>query len=305
MATAPALLPHLGFIDARGEDSLTFLQGQFCGDLLNHDTGASYFSGWCNPQGRVISTFLVVHLPDCIRLVLPETLREKVHKRLGMYVLRARVTLRGNAPDSGCRGLAGEGATEFLAAAGIPIPPAGSTHVQAGTSITALAGPRSARFLFCGPEQALPAPKDADTTGQAQTRWRLADIHAGLAWLAPATSEKFLPQELNLDELGGLSYGKGCYAGQEVIARVHYRGRLKHRLCRFTWHATETPAPGEALLRDGVKAGVVLEAQPASTGVQQGLAVVAVEALDAASLRLARQSDGDCLIDPLPRHPVS
>lgn len=262
-------LPHLAAIDVRGADARRFLAAQLTSDVARLAPGRSQPAAWCNPQGRVIATLRVLDLGDGFRLVLAADLRERVLERLRMFVLRARVELApADAAPSGFFGAPPGCAPETLPQH------SDATTRDGATMFVRMPGPDE-RYLVTGTPTAIQALCGRGARVLPE-RWRLADIEAGLANIYAATSECFLPQMLGLDRIGGLAFDKGCYPGQEVIARLHYRGELKRRLYRGTAGGAEAPPSGTVIrTAAGESAGTVIEAARGADGAIRLLAVVA------------------------------
>jgi folate-binding protein YgfZ len=258
-------LPSFGVIEVSGEDAPAFLQGQFTSNLADIDDHGHQFSAWCNAQGRVICTLLVIRDNHRYLLVLPDTLIENVCQRLKMFVLRSRVVITDLRIRYRCVGLGGM---------------VDMNSTAPGVICVAVAGNESGRQLL------IATSDDLDTFSrelnlplvpQMQDYWQLADLTGGIAWINPQTSGEFLPQELDLEALGALSYNKGCYPGQEIIARLHFRGRVKRRLCqgRVTSDTTN-PVPGATVisLSSGQTVGHVLYSARASINEVHLLCVI-------------------------------
>ena len=230
-------LPHLSVLRLSGADAESFLQGQLSNDLAEHRPGHAQLQAYCNPKGRVIAVCWLLRQGEDWLLVLPQALCETVAKRLQMYVLRAEV--RVETLDEPPIGLWDAPELE----------PAPSLLPDAGDP------PRSLALS--------PPPDVPETEPQA---WRLADIRAGLGFLYPETSQAHLAQALNLDANSGLSFTKGCFPGQEIIARLRYLGRAKQRMRRAA-AACPPPAPGSALTLEN-HTGQVIDAAPTDRGCE-------------------------------------
>jgi len=204
-------LPYLGVIEVSGEDAPAFLQGQFTSNLTDIDEHGHQFSAWCNAQGRVICTLRVILHDNRYLLVLPRELTASVCQRLKMFVLRSRVVISDQSSHYRCIGQSGT-----------PTNPEVPAVIRVSLD--------KDRTLMLLPADQLTSV--TDTMPNAEPLWRLADIRAGIPWICLQTSAEFLPQELALEPLGALSYNKGCYPGQEIIARLHFRGRVKRKLCQ-------------------------------------------------------------------------
>jgi folate-binding protein YgfZ len=219
----------LGVMRARGADAITFLQGQLSNDTTRV-TGALQLSGYHTPQGRAIALLrLTLLAPEDLLAVMPLELIPDVIARLKRFVLRAKVQLTDDSPQWHIRGYPGAP----------PALPAGALSLPYGSTRRLVLVPQSAG-----------APTEA--TDGTRADWVAADIAEGLPQVYVATSEAFVAQMLNLDVTGGIALDKGCYTGQEIIARAHYRGHVKRRMQRFI---SETPCslvPGQTgKLTDG------------------------------------------------------
>jgi tRNA-modifying protein YgfZ len=206
----------LGVLAFRGADAAKFLQGQLSADIEKLGIGVSTFAGLHNPQGRVIALLALTRTAvDEVLAVLPRELVSAIETRLRKYVLRSKVRI--------------EDLSETLRVLG-------SVNAPSLPEIHRLSW--ADRWVLLVPADH-PDVSAAETTTRAH--WDRADIAAGLPQVYLPTSETFVAQMLNLDLLGAIAFDKGCYTGQEVVARAHYRGRVKRRLQR--WHAPPGPEP--------------------------------------------------------------
>lgn len=252
------VLPGFDVIACDGADAATFLQAQLASDVASLAPGAWQWSSWLSAQGRVLFLLLLLRTgADGYLALVAHGRGEELVQRLGRYVLRAKAGL-ARVPLQA----SGRVADAHVAAA--PVQAAGAaTRVGAGWELD-LGGAR-ARQLRLGPD---PAPAAADAG------WELADIEDGVPWIHPAVADRETPQALGLERLGAYSVRKGCYPGQEVVARTHFLGRSKRRLLHFQAGAAEVPAPGAALhAGDGSVAATVVAAIRLGPEVA-GLAVV-------------------------------
>jgi folate-binding protein YgfZ len=279
-ALRATLLPHLGVLRAAGPDAATFLQGQFTNDTrLLHD-GSTQLSACNTSHGRVIAIARLRQTDDAIYVLVPADLATGLITHLRKFVLRARVDLvhahdlqvgaimTGNADAGTALARIDEGAITMS-----PVPYSGATEVvtfQYAPGREIVAAPPAAWRAIGGLSLTRPNPRAAND-------WQLADIRDGLPQLSPATSGQFVPQMLNLDLIKGVSFTKGCYTGQEIVARTQHLGRIKRRTLRFKLAAGPAPAPMHALYHDGVKAGEVLMSADAGIGAE----LLAVTNMDA------------------------
>ena len=268
-STHAALLPFLGVLRICGEDAATFLQGQ-----VTHDTrllaGGRTLLAACNtPQGRVIALLRLRRAGDAVYALLPIDLLERVATHLRRFVLRAKVSVQ----------IADDLQPVWMSA----IPEAGSTGIisfdyGADRRVVATPGAPPGAISGSSPAKSLPGIED---------EWWSADISAGLPQVFRASSEAFVPQMLNLDLLDGISFSKGCYTGQEIVARTQHLGRIKRRTFRYLLPNGPLPAPLAGLTLDGAKvAEVVVSARRADR-----VELLAVTSLEARG-RTLRTEDG-------------
>ena len=296
MRTAPEVitLEDLGIVRVRGVDAVRFLQGQLSNDVARLSAEHSILAGYHNPQGRTIALLRLAQwdadpaTPGDILAVVPRELAGVVASRLGKFVLRAKVKVadesaawrvaglvdgepvavaRGTAgagSAAGAGGAAGAAGAAGIGGAGGPalreLPSSVSTQTRGDGVVFVRVGDEPARWLVISPADA-PDPMSGDAVGDRQT-WLRLDIAAGQPQVYAATSEEFVAQMLNLDVLNAIAFDKGCYTGQEVIARAHYRGRVKRRMQRFVSRDACHLSPGDSgQLADGRTFKVVLAMQ--------------------------------------------
>lgn len=252
---AACLLDDYGTLRLRGADVEKFLQGQLSNDVATLPADALLRAGLHNPQGRTLALlWLVAAAPGDILAILPRELLPGIGTQLQRYVLRAKVTISDDSAQHRIWGLAApEGCASF-----------------AGRRIAYGARAQRRELLLQAPEQPPPLP------ALSREQWRALDIAAGLPQVYGATSGQFVAQMLNLDCVDAISFTKGCYTGQEVIARAHYRGRIKRRMQRFVSGAPLRLAAGDAgRLEDG-RSFRVVEAVQHTDGRCEFLAVAAL-----------------------------
>jgi tRNA-modifying protein YgfZ len=299
-ATIIVPLAHLGALRAAGADCDSFLQNQFSNDVRELGSAHAQLSSYNSPKGRVLDVLTLRRDGDGVLLETRADTLAATLKRLRMFVLRSKVTLESAGGTQ--LGLAGARAEELLREAGLPAPAVDWEYASA-EGITVLRRPGiSPRFSLHG---AAPLLQDlwsklASAARPAGTaRWRLLDILAGLPAIRPETADHFVAQMLNLDRLGGISFSKGCYPGQEIVARMHYLGNLKRRMFLGYSDAAEV-LPGTAVHVAGETqaAGEVVESAPHP---QRGRALLAVLQLShaGAELRLGGADGGPLVVEPL------
>ncbi len=299
-------LSQLSLVAVRGPDAATFLQGQLTNDLARIDATHSQLSAYCTPQGRVLAVLRVFVRDDTFLLQLPAVLRDDISARLQRYVLRARVALASADHELQRIGLSGQQAPVLLRAQ-LGEPPDEVNGCSTGGELQALRLPGPLpRFEIIGPWAALRAlwrrlASDARPVGAS--RWAWLDIMAGIPTVYPQTSEAFIPQTLNLDLLDAVSFTKGCYAGQEIVARMHYRSRPKQRMVRAHVGPGAAPGVGDAVFAPALgeqAVGTVVEAQCSPRPGYDLLAVVATGRVRAGELRLGAVAGRALVLEPLP-----
>ena len=275
-------LEEFAALRASGEDRIDFLQGQLSQDMAVVTPSRAAPAAWCNRQGRVLCLMVAVEWGDAIFLVLPAEMAESCLSGLSRYILRAKVRMEhwpGTEGGSAHAPHAGESETQ-------PFPGVfGCAEFQpSGKDAWACSGDESycairlpgagERALLLGepPAHFHEAP-DSDWTAE---NWRLADIRAELPWIGGETSGKFLAHSLNLDLAGAVSFSKGCYVGQEIIARMEYRGRPKRRMQRVTIPGGLAVKTGERVEIPGRGPATVIAWAPSGDGIE-ALAEVRVE----------------------------
>ncbi len=285
-------MSHFGLISARGEDAQTFLHNQFSNDLSQVSETRSQLSAYCNPKGRMLANFRVFKRNDAYYLRMPEALVETILKRLRMFVLMSKVSLE-NASDElvrfGCSGPDIEKALEPLLGT---LPQTIDECIQCDDiSVLRIPGahPRFELYGGLGTMKKLWSALDKYVVPATASTWSLLDIRAGIPNILPQTSEAFVPQMTNLELVGGVSFKKGCYPGQEVVARMHYLGKLKRRMYRVHIDSDTTPEPGSELFKantEGEPVGKLVDAQASATDGTEALAVLQIKSAERDDLRL-------------------
>ncbi len=289
-----APLPHLGVIRALGEDAGTFLHSQLTHDFLLLPAGQARLAAFCNAKGRMQASFIAVRLAaDDIALVVSRDLLAQTLKRLSMFVLRAKVKLSDASADFELRGLAG-GAVQ--AAAGGSLVPWQHVVREAGASAVHVVGLYPAdsqpRALWLAPAGS-PLPEAA---AMDAALWPWGEVRSGVATLSLPVFEAFVPQMLNYESVGGVNFKKGCYPGQEVVARSQFRGTLKRRATRA--HSAGELAAGMEVFHSGdpsQPSGQVAQAAPAPGGGWEAIVSLQLTAMEGGSLA-AGAPDGPALV---------
>jgi folate-binding protein YgfZ len=284
-----------------GEDAGAFLQSQLTSDVLALTPARAQYSAYCTAKGRMLATFVVTRTETGFLLQLATGLGEPIAQRLRKYVLRARVRLTDESDAWVILAIGGPGARRLIAEI-VPKPPEHPLEV-AGTPQLKLWALEDGCFqLLTGEERARALwdrlARDARPCGAAGWYWRR--IKAGVPWVTSATQEQFVPQMADLPRIGAVSFSKGCYPGQEIVARAQYRGEVKRRL--FRGHANAPAAAGQALYPaapGSPAAGVVANAAPAPGGGTDLLAVVHMEAQESGALRLGAPDGVPISLEPI------
>lgn len=269
-----------------GPDAEPFLQGQLSSDLGLLSPQRAQWSGWSSAKGRLLVLPLVVRdAAGAIDLWMPAALVEPVLKRLRMFVLRSKVVLEDGRQQRAALGLMGPEVGAALSTLGLPAP-VGRLEVAHANGIQVLRAEGEApRFLLLDTRERLHALFPG--VSEAVQAWRAAEIAAGVPIVLPPTQDHWVAQMVNLDLLGGVSFGKGCYTGQEVIARLHYLGNLKKRLFVLRGEGP-APAPGTDIhdaAGDGQAVGEIVEAAEQGAGFI-ATAVLQLARRDSIALRL-------------------
>ena len=250
-------LDHLDVIDIDGEDAEKFLQGQFSNDVSQLKSGFAQLNTYCNPKGRTLAVFWLLREEDRFTMLIPSALCKPVSTRLKMYVLRSKVNLNINQRFA-----------------------LGITHPnQLANQLDGLSMPENAILHACESLSSLP-PRSIVVMGESEVSdllsngvsresiagspyWRLLDIQSGIGFIYEENYEEFIPQHINIDLSGGISFTKGCYPGQEIIARLRYLGKLKQRAIYCKIESEQPVTRGQevfAASKPNSKSGLIIDA---------------------------------------------
>ncbi|MFV1973598.1 MAG: folate-binding protein YgfZ [Thiohalobacterales bacterium] len=291
-------LGHLGIIAAHGKDVESFLQNQFSNDVSQVGEHLSQLNALCTPKGRILGLFRLFRLGDIWHLRLPADTLDAVIQRLRLYVLRADVTLEDVSANFLRIGVTGESAVRELTDAVGPVPDEINHVTRHGdVSIARIAGVHPRFEVYATSLEAATGLWDTLNVRGAPvglSAWRLTEIQAGMPTIFAATAELFVPQMLNLQLVDGLNFKKGCYPGQEIVARMQYLGTLKRRMYLGRIDTSDLPRPADELFTAGdssQSSGRIVDAQPHPDGGYAALAVLQIKAVEAGPLHLG-SSDG-------------
>ncbi|MDV6345653.1 folate-binding protein YgfZ [Nitrosomonas sp. Is37] len=285
-------LSNFGLIHFSGEEVLTFLQGQLTCDLRKIDHQTAQYGSYCTPKGRILANFIIWSHADHNEyfMQLPSTLLEAISKRLSMYILRAKVRLNDSSDSLIRIGIAGNKAKllieEIFHSIALPISPLGIIHTEQGSIlcqdinryeiITTLD-----HAVMIWPHLALKA------TPVGTFCWDWLEIKAGIPVILPITQEQFIPQMVNFDVTGGVSFQKGCYPGQEIIARTQYLGKLKRRMYLVNIASSQPVMAGDQLFSAELleqSCGMIVNATPSPEGGFDALAVIQTNSVEAGKI---------------------
>lgn len=291
-------LPHLGLLRAKGADTGDFLQGQTSNNVRQVDAEHHQLSSYCTPKGRMLALFTLFMRDNDYYLQLPQELLEAVQKRLSIFIMRSEVKLERIDNELASFGLNGPQADKLLSKAlgRCPVEPGQSLTLD---GVTLLRRPGdSPRFICLASTERLTAlwqilATEAWPVGSAG--WDLLEIRAGIPDISNGSVEAFVPQMVNLQLIDGVNFKKGCYPGQEVVARMQYLGKLKRRMYRVSLDVTEPPVAGTTLYSPDSEsaqgAGKVVRAASSPDGGSELLVVAEISSAEQQTLYL-ESADG-------------
>lgn len=287
---AASSLDHLTLLAVRGPDARGFLDSQLTRNVPLAAAPAS-LAGYCSPKGRLLATFVVWADTETIWLLVSRDIGAAVAKRLRMYVLRAKLTIDDVAASHRLDGFLADGRLPGVL---VDLPTWQSIHLDGSSWL---------RFPDVGaqPRYLRVAPHDGEA-GQAVDgqRWCWFDVRAALPWITTATQDRFVPQMLNLEALGAVDFKKGCFPGQEVVARSQYLGKLKRRMALATSESS-APAGTDVWEADGREAcGMVVNAETGPDGLNALLVELPVASFASSTLRIGASDGPALMVEPLP-----
>ncbi len=297
-------LSQFGVLKVAGEDAPGFLQNMLSSDVREVSEQRAQYSSLNSPKGRILASFLIWRSGADYFLQLPRSLCAPIQKRLSMFVLRSKVKITDASEQQVCIGLAGEGAATLLQQQLGSTPQDTMSVGQHGDTSTIRAGAQ--RFQLISTPQHAPAlwqSLSAAARPAGSGCWDWLNIRDGIPAITPATQEQFVPQMANLDLIGGVSFKKGCYPGQEIVARMQYLGKLKRRMYLAHIEGNIVPQPGDELYSadmEGQTSGMVVNATAAPGGGCDLLAVVQTSSRETQTVHLQSPQGAVLQFLPLP-----
>ncbi len=281
-------LSHLALLKISGDDATTFLQGQVTNDVRLLNGHIAHYTGYCSPKGRLLALFFAFTHQQTIYLQLNSKLLDPISKRLKMYVMRAKVTVSDMSDQNVRIGLSGENVADLLGAYFSHIPAqAYALTNTANATLIRLPGSMPRFEIICPTYQAKEIwqalKKQCKPVGRSCWEW--LEIQAGIPDIYLNTQETFVPQMVNLDLIDAVNFKKGCYTGQEIVARTHYLGKVKRRM-QLMHLSTDIPAQAsnEVLNSNNEVVGKIVRSAPAPTGGYDVLAEIRLDSLETGDL---------------------
>lgn len=298
-------LSSLTVLRVSGEDAESFLQSQLTNDISKLDLNSSQLSAYCTAKGRMLALFLIFKRDDGFYLLADTQLVETVLKKLRMYVLRAKVVI-DLLSDWAVIGISGDGAFNNLKNSFATISQENNAVSSAIKSSAVCIGGKKPRYIVAGETESGMQLWDklsgtCSLTGHHAWAWQ--DIQAGLPTISTETSEAFVPQMTNLELIDGVNFKKGCYPGQEIVARMQYLGKLKQRMFRLQSGESSPPHAGDKIFSSSFPnqaAGTIVSAEPGPNSGVDILAVVQIKAVESGDLHLENETGPELTVKELP-----
>jgi folate-binding protein YgfZ len=301
-----AAVTDQGLIAVAGEEAASFLHKQLTNDVEHLGMHDVRLAGYCTPKGRLQATFLIWRNADAVYLQLPREVQAPLQKRLSMFVMRAKAKLSDASTEVvlGFGGAKAPAALEQLFGS-VPATPYSKLEHELGTLIRladAFGAPRYQWLTTNAAAQAAWPALAATLLVAGEDAWRLAAIHAGVPEITLKTQEQFVPQMVNYELLGGVNFKKGCYPGQEIVARSQYLGKLKRRTALASIEAASAQAGDEvfAVADPDQPCGMVVNAAPNGNGGVDALVEMKLAALDEGDVRLGSAQGALLRFQPMP-----
>ena len=289
-------LSQLGLTAFSGEETVAFLQGQLTNDVRQLHADTAQWNGYCSPKGRLLGNFLMWRQGDDYVLQMSGDIRESVQKKLAMFIMRSKTKARDASDENVRLVMAGPQAADAVKAVfgALPDAPMHSAQADCGTIVRVGEDKFVLSILPDAAERVWQGLSPFATPVGAPV-WDGLRLNAGIPMITTATQDQFVPQMVNLEVIGGVNFQKGCYTGQEIVARSQYLGKLKRRM--FLAHVDVAATPGDSLYSadmDGQATGMVVNVAPAAEGGFDLLAVMQVESAKSSQMHL-KGLDGPAL----------
>ncbi|GAA4011613.1 folate-binding protein [Actimicrobium antarcticum] len=286
-------LTDLGLMACSGDDAANFLHNQLTNDVEHLTLDEARLAGYCTPKGRLLASFLMWRSADSVMLEVSRDIQATVQKRLQMFVMRAKAKITDATDAFVILGLGGAAVAPVLAQwfPVVPAVPFGKVDTDAGTLVRVADAAGVPRYQWItSPAIALSAwpALDAGLEFASPEAWRLSEITAAIPHITLPTQEKFVPQMINFEAIGGVNFKKGCYPGQEIVARSQYLGKLKRRMLPASVSAAEAVAGMEVYADKDAEqpCGMIVNAARDHDGVYHCLIEIKTAALDGDNIRL-------------------
>ena len=237
-------------IKVEGDDRIQFLQGQLTQDINLFALDKALFAGFCNPKGRVLAFILCYINQASIHIQIDNSVEESFLKRLKMYILRSKVSMDLLGDQFTCLGFMG---SKALLKQGIQPPKNYLDIVRSHDVMIMRVGKNTERYQLMGDTSKVNTFMQLnfpEYTSMSVESWNNLNILDGVPDIYPTTQEAFIPQSLNMDLIDGINFKKGCYTGQEIVARTHYLGKVKRRMYRAFIESQDTLTPGDQILNE-------------------------------------------------------
>ena len=255
-------LNQLSVLSVSGNDALKFLQGQLTNDISLATSTQSIYAGFCNPKGRLLAFFHVIKYLDSYLLLFPQSIAENITKKLSMYILRSDVKLELDPDRLMHLGLYTDNPRSELGLLN-NLPKNEMESVSEKSLIATKLYSDGLRLIIIGDKNNCNnfIKNNSDTFEKDEFNvWATHNIKAGIPNIVNETQEAFIPQSINLDVIGAINFKKGCYTGQEIVARTHYLGKPKRRMYKASFQSQSQPLYGDIILNKEVAVGQVVDA---------------------------------------------
>jgi folate-binding protein YgfZ len=304
-------LSHYALLKVTGNDAPTFLHNQFTNDVLKLEEGEAQLNGWCTPKGRLIAAFSMWFVDGAYYLLLPRSINTAIQKRLGMFVLRSKVVMEDVSEAHVCIGVVANAPGAWPDAVNQVLPSVGRTTP---TAHGLLVRSSASRLVVVAPQAAAIEAWNrlsASSRTLGANAWDLAAVNDGVIEIIADTQDNFVPQMANYELVGGVSFKKGCYPGQEIVARTQYRGILKRRMAKVAFAASASIKAGASVYSPAFPdqaVGTIAMSAMVNAHRCEALVVAQLEAIETDTLFLDPlcNPESKLSIEPLPyRYPAA